>query len=160
MPGCRLAAISARGQQRAAGDAAAEALGQRHDVGRDAEVLVGEPLAGAAAAGLHLVEDQQQLVLVGQLAQAGEEAGGRNADAAFALDRLDQDGGRLVVDQRDDGAEVAERGVAEAGQQRADALVVLGLGRGGDGAVGAAVEAALEGDDLVAVRAACAAGRA
>ena len=45
-------------------------LGQRHHVGRDAEVLIGEPLAGAAAAGLHFVEDQQQLVLVGQSAAA------------------------------------------------------------------------------------------
>ena len=57
-----------RGQQRPAGDAAAERLGQRHHVGRDAEVLVGEPVAGPAAAGLHFVEDQQQLVLVGQFA--------------------------------------------------------------------------------------------
>ena len=63
-----------RGQQRPAGDAAAQRLGQRHDVGRDAEMLIGEPLAGAAAAGLHFVEDQQQPVLVGQLAQALQEA--------------------------------------------------------------------------------------
>ena len=58
------------GQQRAAGDAAAKRLGQRHDVGRDAEVLIGEPVARAAAAGLHFVEDQQQPVLVGDLPQA------------------------------------------------------------------------------------------
>ena len=50
-----------RGQQRPAGDAAAQGLGQRHHVGRDAEMLIGEPLAGAAAAGLHFVEHQQQI---------------------------------------------------------------------------------------------------
>ena len=50
--------------------AAAQGLGQGHHVGRDAEMLVGEPLAGPAAAGLHLVENQQQLVLVGQPPQA------------------------------------------------------------------------------------------
>ena len=60
MPGRRLGAISAVVSMAAAGDAAAQRLGQRHDVGRDAEVLIGEPLAGAAAAGLHFVEDQQQ----------------------------------------------------------------------------------------------------
>ena len=40
-----------------------------------------------------------------------------------------------------DGVEVAERGVAEAGQQRLDALVVLRLGGGGERAHRAAVEA-------------------
>ncbi len=79
---------------------------------------------------LHFVEDQQQLVLVGQLAQAGQEAVGRNPHAAFALDRLDHDGGRLVVDQPGDGVEVAEGGVDEAGHQRPESLVVLGLGGG------------------------------
>ena len=37
--------------------------------GADAGVLVGEQFAGAADAGLHLVEDQQQAVLVAKLAQ-------------------------------------------------------------------------------------------
>ncbi len=63
-----------RGQQGAAGDAAAQGLGQRHHVGRDAEVLIGEPLAGAAAAGLHFVEHQQQVVFVGQFAASRPES--------------------------------------------------------------------------------------
>ncbi len=88
-----------RGQQGPAGNAAAQRLGQRHHVGRDAEVLIGEPLAGAAAAGLHFVEHQQNLVVVGQLAQSLQEAVGRNDHAPFALHRLDQDGRGLVVDQ-------------------------------------------------------------
>ena len=37
----------------------------------------------------------------------------------------------LVVDQLRDGVQVAERGVDEAGQQRAEAFVILRLGRGG-----------------------------
>ena len=36
----------------------AESLGEGHDVGRDAVVLVGEKRAGAAHSGLHLVEDK------------------------------------------------------------------------------------------------------
>ena len=39
----------------------------------------------------------------------------------------------------------------KAGQQRADAFVIFGLGRGAGGAVGAAVKAALKRDDLVAL---------
>ena len=139
-----------RRQHGAAGQAAAERLRERHHVGRHAEPLVGEPVAGPSAAGLHFVEHQQQLVLVGQLAQPGQEAVGRNADAAFALDRLDQDRRGFVVDQPRHGVEIAERGVDEAGHQRPEALVVFRLSGGGDRAHRAAVEAALERDDLVA----------
>ena len=49
-----------RGEHGRPGDAAAEGLGKRHDVGRHAGRLVGEPVARAAEAALHLVEDQQQ----------------------------------------------------------------------------------------------------
>ncbi len=51
----------------------------------------GEPLAGAAEAGHHLVEDQHDAVLVAQLADAGEVARRRHQDAGGARDRLEQD---------------------------------------------------------------------
>ena len=75
-PGC---ARETRGRLLAARDradrhAAAEALGERHHVGRDVVVLVTEPRAGAADAGLHLVEDQDRAGVVAQPAQAGEVA--------------------------------------------------------------------------------------
>ncbi len=41
-------------------EAAADALRHRHDIRRDAGPFVGKELAGAADAGLDLVEDQQQ----------------------------------------------------------------------------------------------------
>ena len=47
------------------------------DVGHDVPVLAGEPLAGAAEAGHHLVEDQQDAVAVAELAHA--LAGSRRA---------------------------------------------------------------------------------
>lgn len=44
----------------------------------------------------HLVKDQQHAVPVAQLAQAGEEAGGRGEEAALPQDGLDDDGRRLL----------------------------------------------------------------
>ena len=77
------AAVQAGGEQfadaadRQAGadrQTAAEALGQGHDVGGDAVVLVGEKRAGAAHPGLHFVEDQQRAVRGGDLARGDQVA--------------------------------------------------------------------------------------
>ena len=100
-----------------------EALGARQDVGLHAPMFAREHLAGATDARLHFVEDQQDAVLVAELAQAGEKAVGRHEIAAFALDRLDQDrrdfGGRHVALEQH--ADVIEHRLAlvAASQQRA-----------------------------------------
>ena len=49
---------------------AAERLGQREDVGLEAPVLEGEPFAGAAEAGLHLVADEERAVLAAERLRA------------------------------------------------------------------------------------------
>ena len=99
---CRAARLRAgrptlgpEGHQRADRDAAAEALGQGDDVGHDAGLLVGEPGAGAADAGLHLVEHEQRAVrrVVSSRAAAGSP-GRRHDHAGLALDRLEDDRGR------------------------------------------------------------------
>ena len=52
-------------------------LAERDDVGLHAELLVGPGRAGQAAAGLHLVEDEQRVVLAAQrLHRLQELAGG------------------------------------------------------------------------------------
>jgi hypothetical protein len=61
-------------------------------VGLDALVLLGQQLAGAAEAGLDLVQDQHHVVRGAELARALQIAGGRDDDAGLALDRLDQEG--------------------------------------------------------------------
>ena len=53
------------------------ALGQRDDVGPDALGQAGEPVAGAADAALHLVDDQQRAGCVAHLPDRGQEAGRR-----------------------------------------------------------------------------------
>ena len=139
------------GQHGRAGQAAADGLRQGHDVGGDAEVLVGEPVAGPPETGLHLVENQQQVVLIGQPAEPLEEAFRRNPDASFALDRLDHDRGGLIVDERLDGGQVSMRSVDEAGHQRPEAFVILRLRRGCRRAERPPVKSALECDNLVTV---------
>ena len=69
-------------------------LAEGEEVGLDAEVLEAPPAAGGAEAGLHLVEDEQHLVLVGDLPQRAQELGAEVVVAALGLDRLDDDARR------------------------------------------------------------------
>ena len=61
-------------------------------------MLATEHAAGASHAGLHLVEDQQQAVLIAQRAQRAQEIVLGHYDARLTLDRLDHDGDRLGPD--------------------------------------------------------------
>ena len=64
--------------------------------GRDAGLLEGEEGAGAAAAHLDVVDDQQHVVALAQLGQRAQPLGAGDVDAALALHRLDDHGGGLV----------------------------------------------------------------
>ena len=155
------------------GHAGGDALGGGDDIRLDVKVLDGPPLAGAAHAALDLVGDEQDVVLVAQFAQGGEEPGGRDDVAAFALDGLDQDAGHfigredvtedLVLDVADDRLAVilaglpvqdgtigiGEGGMDHAIHERIKAAVVGGFA-GGEGhrAHGAPVEGAGEADEI------------
>ncbi len=72
--------------------AAADALAQRHDVGLDPGMLVVKQLSGAADAGLDLVEDQQQAMILRQRTQLLQELVGGRPHAGFALNRLQHHG--------------------------------------------------------------------
>ena len=65
-------------------------------VGLDPVVLDREELARAAEAGLHLVDDEHDPVLVADPAHALEELRRRDDEAALALDRLDHDRGDVL----------------------------------------------------------------
>ena len=108
---------------------------------------MGEETAGAADAGLHLVENQQQAVLVAQLAQAAQALRRHRTHAALALDRLDQDGGGLGTDGRLQRGMITERHLVEALDLRAEAFKILLLAAGRDRGQRAAVEGAFESDD-------------
>ena len=59
-------------------------------------MLVRPPLAGETEARLHLVEDEEGLVLVGEAPKLPEELGTEVIVAALALDGLDDDRGDVV----------------------------------------------------------------
>lgn len=131
-------------------------------------VVVGPELAGGADARLDLVDDEEHVVLPGQLAQAAEEVGRGVVVAALALDGLDDDGGGGDVPRLDQVLDLVEAGllnlgvvlgvlverVLEQGEGRlgpvegGDVDLVDGLGaRGGQRAKQTAVESRLEGQD-------------
>ncbi|KAJ0337896.1 hypothetical protein COL154_014284, partial [Colletotrichum chrysophilum] len=107
-------------------------------------------LARPADAALHLVEDQQQSVLVAKLAQPLERLHGEVADAAFSLQRLQKDCRGFRADRLLDGLEVVEGHLIETVDLRAEALEIFLLTAGGDRRQRAAVEGALECDDAIA----------
>ncbi len=162
----------AMGEHRAAGHGAVgDALGRRHQVRRHAEEVGGERRAEAAEAGDDLVEDQENAVLVADLAQALEIALRRRQHCGRARHRLDDDGGdRLGAVQSDQPLEIVGEfgavlrlilGESVAGEIMGVADVVDARQMRGEGpAVGdhAADRHAAEADTVIAALAADQAG--
>jgi hypothetical protein len=98
-------------------------------------------------AALHLVEDEQQIVLVGDLAQPAQIALRGRPDAALALHRLDDDRGGILADHRPHLVEIAEGDMVEARQVGAKAIEVFLVAGGGERRQRPAVERAGAGDD-------------
>lgn len=74
----------------------AECLAEYQDIRNNAFVLASPHFAGATHTGLYFVEDEQEAVLVSQLAQLGEEAFRRNDVACGALARLNDQCGNIA----------------------------------------------------------------
>ena len=151
--------------------AVGQPFGGGHQVRLDAEIVGGERRGEAAEAGDDFIEDQQDAVLVAQLAQTFQITLGRDQHAGGAGHRFDDDGGDVGgVMQGDDALEfigqvdavfrlapgpgiefeiVGVRQVIDAGQQRPEALAV---------AADAAHRQAAEADPVVAPFAADQAG--
>ena len=73
-----------------------DTLGDRHDVGLDAKMLDRKHLPGPAHARLHFVGNQQDAVLLRNLAQPLMKLRLRHDIAALALDRLDDHAGHFL----------------------------------------------------------------
>ena len=134
------------------GKPAADALGDRHDVRRDAGPFIGEQPAGAADAALDLVEEKQDALGVADRPQLLQEGVRNHANAAFALNGLDEDRRRFRRHRLLQGVDVAERDLVEALDLGTEAFEIFLLAAGGDGRQRAPVEGALEGDDAKPLR--------
>src|SRR5207302_562310 len=75
------------------GHATAEGFRRGDQIGLDTEMFGGKPFAGAGEAGLHFVGDKENAVLAANVLQQLEVVARRNDEAAFAEDRLGDDGG-------------------------------------------------------------------
>ena len=135
------------GKTRAHRKAAADAFGQSHDIGGDAGPLIGKEFAGPAHATLHLVENQQQAMPVAKLAQAPQALGRHHAHAAFALNRLDQNGGRFWRDGLLDGVMIGKRHLIEPFDLRAETIEIFLLPASRQGCERSAMERTFKRDD-------------
>ena len=124
--------------------------------------------AGAGKAGLHLIRDHHDAVVVAQLADGADQVGGGGVEATFALHGFKDDGGdaggvKVGLEQLGDArhrvgggdaVDVLREGhVVDIGHHGAEALFVgIDLAGQRHAQKGAAVEGAAKGDDGVAAR--------
>src|SRR5262249_19560242 len=93
--------------------AAAKRFCERHDIRGSAAAFIREHLASARNTRLHLVEHEQQAMLIAQLAQATQECLCRDTHATFTLDRFDQDSRSLRTNGALDRIEVVKGNLIE-----------------------------------------------
>jgi hypothetical protein len=118
----------------------AKRLAEDQPVGPGVLMLEGEPGTGASEPRLHLIEDQQHVVRVAQVAEPCEKPRGRNDDAGLTLDRLHQHGDRVGRDRPLDGGEVTKGDAVEAGREGSEAIAIVGLRGERDDGRGTAVK--------------------
>ena len=85
-------------------------LGEGHHVRGAGKipVLVGPELSGGTDTGLHLIDDEENVVALGDFAQAAEESGRGVVVTSLGLDGLDDNGGNGVVEFLDDALDVLQ----------------------------------------------------
>ena len=120
--------LAARDEGRDRQHTAAERLAQHQAVRPGTLMLEREPGAGAAEAGLDLVEDQEHAIRIAQPPHAHKPARGRNDDARLALDRLDEHRDRCGRDRPLDRGEIAKGNAAKARCERSETVAIVGLG--------------------------------
>lgn len=133
------------------GEAIAQCLccGQDIWVGFHGQVAVSPQLASTAETALDLVVDEDRADLVAALPQRDQELMGSNVDTTLALDGLDNDTASVLGDQLVDAVDVVVDCVLAAGNHRREGLLIFRVGCHAQRSHGAAVERAVERDDLM-----------
>src|SRR5450830_852769 len=128
---------------------AAQRFGQGHCVRRHSVVLKSEEFSGAAHSGLDFVEDEQNFMLVAELAQVFQEAGSGWVDSTLALDWFNDDGRSPGTQNFFNALQVVERRLPETGGQGRETLLYFVLAGHRQGGQGPAVKRAGKGNNLV-----------
>ena len=110
-------------------------------------------MAGAANARLHLVKNQQRIVVITELAQAIEKLGVARHHAAFTLNRLyNHRAGFFLRDKFLYRLQIVEVCMMDAARRGLKTLKIFGLTAHTHGEQGAPVECIFKGDDFVFFR--------
>ena len=129
-------------------DPATERLAEDVGVGHDALVVARERPPGPAEARLDLVREHQHVALRAQPANLDQEPVGRDDHAALALDGLQQDGDRVLVDRLRERGGVPVRDRDESRRVGPEVRAGRRVVREADDRGRAAVEVAHHDDDL------------
>ena len=150
------------GDHHAHGDAAGQRFGGGHDIRQYDRIgkLIGEVLARAADAALDLVENQQRIVAIGQLARLADVFHGHGEDAALALYPFDDNACGAFADNLFQRDFIVGWNEVRAGKQRLKIAAIFFLAGDGESAQRTSVERIVQRDnfeffvaDFVAVRA-------
>jgi hypothetical protein len=136
-------------EQRADRKAVAQPLRERHEVGLDADLLVGEERPGPSDSRLHLVDAEERADLTRDLRRRLHETVVQRNDAALPEDRLENDRRQVAAwgDGGLQGLDVVRPGERDAGKERLESLPLGRLPRRRQSAERPPVEAAVERDD-------------
>lgn len=124
--------------------ASGDGLAESDNVGLDAGPLGAEQTAGSADAGLDLITDEEDVVLLAKSVHLGQVVVVGNDNTGLALDGLNDEGGGVLSMGLQDLFQVGHivvtdrlagggRGGANVGDVRAVVVLGLGIGRQGDG---------------------------
>ena len=125
------------GQKAPKGQAPRDALGKGHHIRLHAELLVGKEAPGAADAGLHLVNEQQPVLLRAQLRHLLDKGLLQGTDAPLPLDEFHHHAAHVPTPLGLDAVDVVGAGIAEPlgkGEEKLVEVVLAGGLQGGDGA--------------------------
>ena len=137
--------------RRRKGQAAADGLGRRDDIGMNAVIHVGVQRTCTAVAGLHFVDDDQNILFMGIVDDGVDKGRVEGMNAAFALYQFHHDSADIILfSQSLDRFKVICFGVDEAVQEGTEILMKRILAAGRQRGHRPAVKAVFQRDDRIA----------
>ena len=127
---------------------AGESLAQDQHIRLDVLGVAGEEMPSAAKAGLNLVCHQQHAFPAADRRRVADETLGRDQDAGFALNRLEQESAGVRSNRLLQRFRVAKRNGCEAGREGPESVAIQRLGREPRDGSGAAVKIVFANDDF------------